>query len=601
MRFLARYRGRVLLGVVCLLATNGLAQAIPWVVKRTIETMEQGAGSHRIALLAGIMIALAVGQALIRIASRVTIFNAGRDAEFKLRSLLFRHLCQLDGSFFLRLRTGELMSRLTNDLAAVRGLFGPGVLHATNTLFAYAFALPLMLRIDASLTLLALLPYPLLLLGARAFAHGVYARSHSQQRTLAEMTSIVQEDLAGIRELKNYGLEQRRSRVFADASQRYLSEALRLAVWRSCMLPFVGAGAGMSLVLVLWVGGGRVISGRLSLGDLVAMNLYVGLLAWPTMAIGWMVAVWQRGVAGWHRLADISRARPALVDGPGNAPEPGPLRLDVRQLHVTMGDRHIVENVSFTIAPGSICAVVGKVGSGKSTLVEAIARLVPIAPGCIFWNGVDITQLRLDAVRRQVAYAPQESFLFSQTLRENIAFGAETPPIDQSFAEAHRSASLPTRADDALQEGGPDLQQRIEEAVRVAGLQPDIEALPSGLDTLVGERGVSLSGGQRQRVALARALVAHRPLLILDDSLSAVDAETERKILHRLRETLEDTTTLLTSHRLSALQHADLIIVLDQGRVAETGSHADLLARGGVYAQLYRKQLLTESAPEVAS
>lgn len=586
LRFLAQFRAQVLFGMGCLLLTNGLSQGIPWLVKRAIDALERATSSREAALLALLVAVVAIAQAGIRIVSRITIFNAGRDAEFRLRFLLFRHLCRLDGAFFQRMRTGELMSRLTNDIAAVRSLFGPGVLHATNTVFAYAFALPLMIRIDEELTLLALLPYPLLLFGARAFARGVYGRSHAQQRALAEMTSLVQEDLAGIRELKSYRLEAKRSELFARASASYKHEALRLAVWRAGMLPFVGAGAGLSLVLVLWLGGLKVIRGEISLGDLVALNLYVDLLAWPTMAIGWMVAVWQRGLAGWHRLVEVTGQQPALRQGPGALPLPLVARqaaeprsaagakvppIELRQLSVHLDGRPVIEDVSFSIEPGSICAIVGKVGSGKSTLVEAIARLIPITTGHLYWGGVDVTTLQLDAVRAQIAYAPQESFLFSQSLRDNIAVGLPA------------SGLSPT-----------EVACRIQEAVQVAGLEPDIEALPDGLDTIVGERGVSLSGGQRQRVALARAIVAHRPLLMLDDSLSAVDAETERRILERLRVALRETTTVLTSHRLSALRYADKVVVLDSGKIADVGGHAELLARDGIYAQLYRRQLLEQ-------
>jgi ATP-binding cassette subfamily B multidrug efflux pump len=558
-----------------LLLTNGLAQAIPWLVKRTIESMERGAPAKQIALLAAMMIGLALGQALIRIISRIAIFNAGREAEFELRELLFARLCRLDGSYYRQIRTGELMSRLTNDLAAVRSLFGPGVLHAVNTVFAYAIALPLMLRIDGLLTLLALAPYPLLLLGARSFARGMYRRSHLQQQTLADMTSVLQEDLAGIRELKSYRLEGRRAEQFSAASLRYLRQALRLAVWRAGMLPFVGAGAGASLVLVIWVGSRAVVSGRLTLGDIVAMNLYVGLLAWPTMAVGWMVALWQRGAAAWQRLEEIASTEPQLDDPPPGAPAPSRAEVELRGLSVELDGRRILDQINFELRPGQICAVVGRVGSGKSTLVEAVARLVPVPTGTIFWDGVDVTALPLATVRHMVAYAPQDAFLFSQTLRQNIGFGLD-----------------PTVFTDPEQR-----ERRIVEAVQIAGLEADIAALPDGLDTVVGERGVSLSGGQRQRVALARALVAHRPLLILDDSLSAVDAETERRIIQRLREALSDRTTLLTSHRLSALQHATTIVVLDNGRIVERGTHTELLARGGIYTQLYRRQLLEAPTP----
>jgi ATP-binding cassette subfamily B protein len=538
------------------------------VVKKAIDTM--GKGERGVGLLALLVAGLAVSQALARITSRILIFNAGRDAEYQLRRTLFAHLCRLDGAFYGRYRTGDLMSRLTNDLASVRALYGAGVLHGINTVFAYAIALPLMLQIDVTLTLAALAPYPVLLLGARHFARGIYQRSHALQRSLATMTADVQEDLAGIRELKTYRLEQRRSAAFGRSSAEYLKEGIRLAAWRAGMLPFVGLGAGASLVLVLWLGGQRVIEGPdLTLGDLVALNLYVGLLAWPTMAVGWMVSLWQRGAAAWSRLRELLEQRPELSADPADHhTAPPAMGLELRGLTVDFAGNPVLRGVDLLVAEGTLCGVVGKVGAGKSTLAQAVARLIDVPAGTVFFGGVDAADLSLGAVRARIAYAPQDAFLFSSSIRENIAYG-----LDDELAPAERDT-------------------RLADAVRAAGLEPDLGQLPEGLDTVVGERGIALSGGQRQRVALARALVAGSPLLILDDSLSSVDAETEREILANLRRVLRGTTALLISHRLSALQHADQVAVLDQGRVVEVGRHEELLGREGLYAQLYRRQLL---------
>lgn len=569
LRYLARHRRLVATGVVFLLLTNGLAQAIPWVVKHTIEALEQQQGRHAVALFALLLAALAVAQSLTRILSRTSIFNAAREAEYELRQALFAHLSSLDGAFFRSTRIGDLMSRLTNDLAAVRALFGPGLLNVTNTAFAYALALPLMLYIDVRLTLLALAPYPILLLGARAIASGIYLRSRTQQQALGNMTTAVQEDLAGVRELKAYQLEQQRAAHFGQASADYLEQALKLAAWRTAILPVASAGVGISVLLVLWFGGPRVNPQDLTLGDLVAMNLYVGGLAWPTLAVGWMVALWQRGLAAWHRLVDIFAATAQLEEPARPVAPPSQAGITASSLSVSVEHRHLLRDVSFDIPPGTICAVVGRVGSGKTTLVEALARLIPVPSRCLFVGGRDVTQLPIAEVRRLVAYAPQDAFLFSVSLGDNIAFGLD-PDISLSKKERDR---------------------RIADAVHVAGLEDDVEALPAGVDTIVGERGISLSGGQRQRVGLARALVAQRPILIIDDALSAVDADTERRILARLRAALASTTTIMTSHRLSALQHTDQIIVLEQGAVAERGTHAELLQAHRAYSQLYRRQL----------
>ena len=603
MRYLLRYRWLVLCGILCLMVVNGVSQAIPWLVKWAIEAMEQGRPDfYRLVIL---VIGLAVGQAAIRILSRMLIFYAGREAEYDLRKSLFSRLCQLDSAFYRRFRTGDLMSRLTNDLASVRALFGPGILVVVNTFFAYAVAFPLMLRLDPAVSLWALSPYPVLLLGARSFARGIYNLSMEQQAALSRMTAAVQEDLSGIRELKNYLLEEQRSAAFTEISSGYLEHAMRLARWRAAMIPFMGLGAGASLVLVLWLGGAKVIAGEMSLGDLVAINLYIGLLAWPTMAIGWMLSLWNRGLASWHRLREIIQQTSPLEDGevfpaePGASQAPAEVSLAVKGLSVsytsspaegadppavleadqqTAAGEHIkgeqikevLRDISFTVPAGQLCAVVGRVGCGKSTLAEALARLLPVEQGVVFFGGQDVTRAPVQWVRDQVAYAPQDAFLFSLSIGDNIALG-----LEHSMNE--------------------ERQERIQRAVQLAGLAPDLEGFADGLDTMVGERGISLSGGQRQRIALARALVSRRPVLILDDSLSSVDADTEGRILRELGGVLEGRTAVLISHRLSAIQHADQVVVLDQGQVAEQGRHGELLALDGLYADLYRRQLLKEN------
>ncbi|MBW2731405.1 MAG: ABC transporter ATP-binding protein [Deltaproteobacteria bacterium] len=578
LRFLARYRGQLALGILCLLVTSSLGQTIPYLIKHAVDVIEghlttgRAGSAHQqtsLWIFPALVALFALGQAAMRIFSRVLIFNAGRQGEYHLRGMLFAHLCRLDAAFYRSFHTGEIMSRLTNDLAAVRALFGAGVLYTTNTVFAYAVALPLMLSIDPSLSLLALTPYPILLLGARAFARGIYQRSRQQQEALAHMTSTLQEDLAGIRELKSYRLEPIRAEAFRRESQGYLRHALRLAMWRSGMLPFVGAGTGASLVILLWVGGNRVIEGSLGLGDLVALNLYVTLLAWPTMAIGWMISVWQRGTAAWHRLQSILEARAELEDDPAaHGPSMGSsgVQLRLEGLTLEVGGRKVLNNINLGVRAGEILGVVGRVGSGKTLLIEAVARLLDVPPGVLYVGGEDATTLSLSATRRKIAYSPQDPFLFSATIRENILYGLDETP--------------------------PSLEASLEEVVRAAGLETDIAHFPAGLDTMVGEHGVTLSGGQRQRVALARALVSQRPVLLLDDSLSAVDTETEREILRCLRQVLNERTVLLVSHRISALRHTDQIVVLENGSVAERGTHDQLIAAEGIYSLLYQEQLL---------
>ena len=636
---LSPYKLRVGIGVLCLILTNVVAQSIPWVVKWTVEAITgQGGDSRTLPMLCTLLVGMALLQGVIRVGSRLQIFNAGRDAEYDLRRSLFSRLCQLDGNFYRRYRTGDLMSRLTNDLSSVRALYGPGILHVVNTVFAYAVALPLMIHIDPWLTLWSLVPYVVLLAGARLFARGIYNRSKDMQVSLASMTTTVQENLVGIRELKNYSLESHRNQLFGESSRVYLDQAMRLARWRAGLIPFVGLGAGASVVVALWLGGTKVIQGQITLGDLVAFNLYVGLLAWPTMAIGWMMSLWHRGRASWERLQDILGERSALEveeiqntkyetrnrergtgtghgergvghgeRGVGNEErgvghgergveneergveneergvghgergveiegEGSGLDIEVRELRVGFGDKEVLKGISLQVPAGSLCAVVGRVGCGKTTLAEALARLLVVPDGSLLVGGEDVNRLPVEWVRAQVAYAPQSAFLFSISIGDNISLGLDAG-IDPASEEA---------------------RQRIQRAVRAAGLEPDLEGFTDGLDTVVGERGLSLSGGQRQRVALARALVTDRPILILDDSLSSVDSGTEKRILGQLQEVLRGRTAILISHRLSALQHARQVVVLEQGRVAEVGRHEELLEAGGIYAELYRKQVLRE-------
>ncbi len=578
---LARHLGWVVPGAACLVVASGLAQSIPWLVKHAVDAISASSPVSRLVALMALVAALQAGA---RILSRVFIFNAGREAEYELRRDLFARLCQLDSGFFRRMRTGDLMSRLTSDLSSVRALLGVGLLNLVNTLFAYAVALPLMLIIDPLLTLWALLPYPALLLLARSFGRGIHARSRALQVALGAVSSGVEEDLAGWREVRSHAVEAVRAGKLARSSAEVRRLAVSLARWRAALIPTVGLASGVSLVLVLALGGSRVIAGRLSVGELVAFTLYIGLLAWPTLSLGWLLSLWERGQAAWARLQEILSARSPLEEagslgsdgaGPGPKLERAPL-VEVRRLGLALGrDRPALEDVTLRIDPGTLCVVVGPVGAGKSTLAEVLARLLEVPAATLFLDGEDVTTLPVAAVRARVAYAPQSAFLFSASIRQNIAMG------------------LPA----GLAPGPEQAERRIAAACRAAGLEAELARLPEGLDTRVGERGLALSGGQRQRVTLARALVSERPLLVLDYSLSSVDAEAEAVVLEELWRLRLARTTLLISHRLAALERADQIVVLEGGRVVEQGVHRELLARGGRYAALYRRRLLEEQAP----
>jgi ATP-binding cassette subfamily B protein len=578
-----RTEGRgFLLGCLCLAVSNVLGAEIPWLLKSAIDVLRGAHGTpaleaarRMVSHTALAIVGCALLQALIRTWSRMLIFNAGRNIEYGLRRDLFGHLVRMDPAFYRLHPTGDLMSRLTNDLGAVRMLFGPGVLNPINTLFIYITTITPMLRISPRLTLFALLPYPALILGGRAFTRAMYRASRDLQEQIGRMSTAVQEDLAGAAVVKQYALEPLRHAAFARQNEVYLDRSLRLVRARGTLGPLFAMFGGVGTLIVLWLGGREVIHGRLSVGGLVAFNSYLVALSWPTIALGWVISMWQRGQVGWQRVRDILATPPGIADvddeAAARAAGAPPLvpSIEVRDLTVERDGRKILDGVSFSLAAGDTLAIVGPTGSGKTTLVDAIPRLTEVAPGTIFVGGVDVTTIPLRVLRSLIGYAPQEAFLFSATIAENIAFGAAGDGADRAAVEG---------------------------AAQAAGLTRDIAAFHDGYDTLVGERGITLSGGQRQRVALARALCANPRILILDDSLSSVDAETEREILSHLRPILGARTSILVSHRVAAVKDAAQILVVDAGRVAERGTHAELLATNGVYAGLYREQLAAEAA-----
>jgi ATP-binding cassette subfamily B multidrug efflux pump len=569
----------VLAGCLCLAATNAFSMAIPWLVKSSIDALRTlpGAVAHGIVVRdAGLIIGFAIAQALIRTWSRILIFNAGRNIEYRLRHDLYGHLTRMEPAFYRRHPTGDVMSRLTNDLGAVRMLFGPGLLNLFNTAFVYATSLWLLLRLSPQLTLWALIPYPIVLVGARLASRRMYRASRALADQLGTMSAAIQEDLAGIAVIKHYTLEPTREAGFRKLNDEYLARSLALVRARGTLMPLFAMLGGVGTLIVLWAGGREVIAGRLSVGSLVAFNGYLVLLSWPTFALGWIIGIWQRGIAAWARVRELLDAKPAIADpadvSAAEPATPGAPAVEVNELTVAVDGRKLLDGVSFALPAGATLAVVGRTGAGKTTLVDALVRLQEVAPGAVRIGGRDITRMPLAQLRGLCGYAPQDAFLFSATVAENVAFGIRDAEVDGAVPE------------------------RVRRAAEAAGLAPDIAVLPDGYDTLVGERGITLSGGQRQRVALARALAASPQLLILDDSLSSVDAQTEREILTRLRPILAGRTSILISHRVAAVKDADQILVLDAGRVAERGTHATLLAQGGLYASLYREQLAAEAA-----
>ena len=595
--YLTRYRRGVAGGVVMLLLTNVLFVGIPVTTGKVVAALGEGDPHHRVAWLCLAMVGFALATAVTRIWSRVWIFNAARAAEYDLRGDLFRHLLGLDGLYHAAHPTGDTMSRLTNEVQTVRAMWGAGILNIVNTVFAFASVLTMMIRIDPTLTLIACLPYPTIVLAGRLFGKRIYKASIGVQAQLGALSNEIQEDLTAIAAIKTYGLERERRARFVASSHKLLARNMSLTRIRGAMGPvFAGLGS-IAMVLVLYLGGKRHIDGRLGLDQLVEMTQYLARLVWPTLALGWMLSLLQRGKASWTRLATLLATRSTIVDGTGATLPAGERQggLELKGLTVKRGDRVVLDDVSFAIAPGTTTAIVGRTGCGKSTLCEALNRLLDVPPGTVFLDGKDVTALPLADLRGAIGYAPQEAFLFSTTIADNIAFGYGAGS-SLARARADELATLGGARPTVSVVYGGEVPARVREAAITAGLARDLDGMPDGFATVVGERGITLSGGQRQRVALARAIAADPRLLILDDSLSSVDAETEKVILERLRAVLANRTAIIVSHRVAAVRAAQQIVVLDGGRVAEVGTHDDLLARGGVYADLYRTQLTAEAA-----
>ncbi|MFH1811685.1 MAG: ABC transporter ATP-binding protein [Pseudomonadota bacterium] len=558
-----RYRGYTGLGLLTLLATNLLALFLPSLLGRAIDQVRQGYPASVVAGTAWLIAAVALAAALVRIASRGFLFYAGRSAEHDIRTELFDHLCLQPPSYFRASAVGDLVSRATNDLSNVRALLGFGVLTIVNTVLVFLGNIPLLFILDLPLALVTLATVPALTLLTRWGARAIFLRSQELQKALGDLSSRITENLAGIGVVRSFGREQAEIEAFNAFNQHYYDASVRLVWVRNILWPMAGVLFGIGTLAVLGYGGLRVMDGALSLGEFVEFNARLAALAWPTIAIGWVAGMWQRGLASMERINEVFSQVPTIRDDDDAIEHEIRGGLSARGLTVAYAgsDEPVLRDIRFEVPAGGVLGVVGKTGSGKSTLVRALLRLVEIPSGQLFVDGLDATKLRLATLRRAVGYADQDAFLFSDSLAANIRFARPDAP------------------DDALQH-----------AVDLVRLRADLQALPAGLETLVGERGVTLSGGQRQRTTLARALLAEPRLLILDDSLSAVDAETEAAILQDLRQVARQQTTVIVSHRLSAVRDADQIVVLDQGRVIEQGSHDELVARQGSYADLWRQQ-----------
>jgi ATP-binding cassette subfamily B multidrug efflux pump len=588
--YLKPYRRAVASGVVMMVITNLCALGVFKYLGRSVQAIKDGR-SELVPEAVMLMIGFALATAATRILSRVWIFNAARAAEYDLRSELFGHLMTLSPGYYRDHPSGDVMSRLTNDVQTVRAMWGAGAVHLANAVTAFIAVLSRMISLDPMVAVLSIVPYPLIFFAGQALSRRIYRTSREVQAELGGLSARILEDLGAIQVIKTYGLEDVRRRGFLAASRRLLDRNMTAAKVRVQLGPILNTLSPLGVAILILVGGRAVIHSDIDVGYYTEFSALLARLVWPTLTLGFMLALVQRGRASWTRLVELQQTPTDLPEGAGPAlpSSTQPAQVAVKDLSIRIGDRAILDRVSFELAPGSITAIVGRTGSGKSTLVEALCRLIAVPPGAIFLDGRDITAIPLASLRGQIGYAPQEAFLFSTTIADNVAmgYGGGTAIPAARARELERAGAIAAAVDLS---GEP----RVNAAAVAAGLTSDLKVMPDGLATIVGERGITLSGGQRQRVALARALATMPRLLVLDDSLSSVDSETEQLILGHLRAVMHGRTAVLISHRVAAIKDADQILVIDQGQIVERGSHDQLLASGGLYSELYRTQLQTE-------
>lgn len=561
-------RSSYLAGGFWLLLTNAFALLIPWLLKLAVQSFQYPSGARfSPGGYAGLIIVAALLHGIIRIFSRTVMLNAGRTIEFRIREELYSKLMTLDLPYFSRERTGGILSRFSNDLTNVRMLLGFGVLSSINTCILYAAALVIMGRINPLLTICAVAPFPVMIILVKQVSHRIFRQSMLVQEQLATLSSLIQENVSAAAVIRGYCREEAEIEAFCRTNDEYRSLNMKLARLRGFILPIMGGATGAGTLIVLFLGGRLVIGKTITLGDFVAFSGYLAMLVWPTVMMGWILNLMQRGAASLNRITEILDARPQVTEDASALPAET-IRGDITLHNLTFSygtPEPALKSLSLHLPAGTRTGIVGPVGCGKSTLVRLIARLFPAPDGTLFIDGTDINRMPLAHLRAAIGFVPQEGFLFSRTIRDNIACGKEGATDDEIIA-----------------------------AASLARLDRDITAFPDGYGTRVGERGVTLSGGQKQRTAIARALLANPPILILDDPLSAVDAATEEAIWSGLSRYYGTRSVIIVSHRMSAVESCDLVVVLDEGKIVEQGRPAELLATGGRYAELYHEQRLRQ-------
>ena len=599
--YLKRYRGAYAFGTLCVFLHNGIWVLFPLVIGKASDELTGSEGlngtviRHKLAVYAGLLLAIAVTKGIFQFLTRWIVIGVSRDIEFDLRNDMFARLEALSYSYYQRHRTGDIMARATNDLNAVRMLLGPAIMYSANTIVYTAGALAFMISINPKLTLLTFLPLPAVSVVIQTFGRRIHERFERIQAMFSDISARAQENFSGARLIRAYVQEGAEIKAFERENKEYIHRSLKLVRLMGMLWPTLELMLGCAVVLVLWLGGREVLAGQssltrvttlvsgypeiattlkldgsMSVGQFVSFSTYMMQLTWPIIALGWVINIFQRGTASLGRINEIMLEKPEIQDAPQAKAREIEGEIEFRNLNFTYDGKQVLHDVNLRVPAGSSLAIVGPTGSGKTTLVDLIPRIYDADPGMVLIDGRPIREYSLQSLRKSIGFVPQETFLFSDRIRENIAFG-----VDQASNE------------------------EISDAADAANIAVDIEGFPDGYETMVGERGITLSGGQKQRTAIARALIRDPRILILDDALSSVDTHTEDKILNHLREVMKGRTTIFISHRVSTVRNADRIAVLHGGRIVELGTHDDLLALNGYYSDLYNKQLLEEELAEV--
>jgi ATP-binding cassette subfamily B multidrug efflux pump len=588
--YLKRYRWSYAAGTVCVFLTNGIWILFPLVIGHAADDLREGVTRHKLLFYAGLLLAIAAFKGIFQFLTRWIVIGISREIEFDLRNDLFKHLERLSFSYYQRNRTGDIMARATNDLNAVRMLLGPAIMYSANTMVYTAGALAFMISISPRLTFYTFLPLPVVSIVIQYFGRRIHDRFERIQAMFSDISARAQENFSGARLIRAYVQEEAEIRAFEKENHEYIRRSLKLVRLMGMLWPTLELLLGFAVVLVLWLGGREVLQGQdrvqlvsylgskttlllngsMGVGDFVAFTTYMVQLTWPVIALGWVINIFQRGTASLIRINEILLEQPEIQDGADARERQIEGEIEFRGLNFSYDEKTVLRDLNLRIPAGSSLAIVGPTGSGKTTLVSLIPRIYDAAPGMVRIDGRPIREYSLASLRKSIGFVPQETFLFSDRIRENIALGVDT---------------------------ATDLE--IHHAAEAANIAADIESFPEGYQTLVGERGITLSGGQKQRTAIARALIRNPQILILDDALSSVDTHTEDKILNHLRDVMRGRTTIFISHRVSTVRNADRIAVLHGGAIVELGTHEELLALNGYYTDLYNKQLLEEELAEV--